>query len=89
MSTLSQAQAAIAQVRLAITYQPPGQLKPDPKNPRQHSTAQIKKLARSMQAFGFIMPILVDPSSRVNRWPCPAARRKVLRRGPHDQCRTP
>ncbi len=65
MSTLTQAQAAIAELALAVTYRPADQLKPDPKNARQHGKAQIKKLARGIGEFGFVMPILVDRSGGV------------------------
>jgi hypothetical protein len=47
MSTLSQTQAANAELALAVTYRPVAQLKPGPKNARLHGKAQIKKLARS------------------------------------------
>src|SRR5690349_7925835 len=60
MSTLTQAQAATAELALQVTYRPVSQLKPDPKNARQHGKAQIKKLSRSIGQFGVIMPILVD-----------------------------
>src|ERR1700712_1584259 len=65
MSTLTQAQAAIAELALAVTYRPLSQLTPDPKNARQHGKAQIKKLARGIGEFGFVMPILVDRSGGV------------------------
>ena len=45
MSTLTQAQAEIAELALAVTYRPVAELKPDPKNARQHSKPQIKKLS--------------------------------------------
>jgi hypothetical protein len=45
MSTLSQAQAEIAELALAVSYRPVSELKPDPKNARQHGKPQIKKLA--------------------------------------------
>ncbi|MEO8806598.1 MAG: ParB N-terminal domain-containing protein [Burkholderiaceae bacterium] len=32
----------------------------DPENARKHSTAQIKKLAKSIEEFGFNAPILID-----------------------------
>jgi DNA modification methylase len=46
--------------RLAVTYRPIAALKPDPRNPRSHGKRQIKQLARSIGAFGFNVPILVD-----------------------------
>ena len=60
MTTLSHTRAEIAGLALAVTYRSVSELTPDPKNARQHDKAQIKKLARSIGAFGFVMPILVD-----------------------------
>ncbi|MEO7862006.1 MAG: DNA methyltransferase [Nitrospirales bacterium] len=37
----------------------------DPKNPRLHSRQQIRQLARSMQTFGFCVPVLIDRHRRV------------------------
>ena len=60
MSTLTNAHAEIAEVALSVSYSPTSALTPDPNNARQHGKAQIKKLARSIREFGFVMPILVD-----------------------------
>src|ERR1051325_9588041 len=35
-------------------------LKPDPRNPRLHSERQLKQIARSIEAFGFNVPVLAD-----------------------------
>jgi DNA modification methylase len=51
--------------RLAVVYRPIAELKLDPKNPRRHSPRQIKQIARSIKAFGFITPLLINASSRV------------------------
>lgn len=37
----------------------------DPRNPRAHSKRQIKQIAKSIQAFGFNVPILVDAGLNV------------------------
>ncbi len=50
---------------LAIEYKPVGTLKPDPKNPRIHSDKQIQQIARSIQTFGFNVPVLVDAGLHV------------------------
>src|SRR6516162_4467334 len=50
---------------LTITYQPVDRLKPDPANPRRHSRSQIRQIARSIEAFGFNVPILVDADLNV------------------------
>jgi hypothetical protein len=41
------------------------ELTPDPRNPRKHSRAQIRAIARSMEAFGFNAPILVDKNRQI------------------------
>ena len=38
---------------------------PDPTNPRRHTREQIRAIARSIEAFGFNAPILVDSANRV------------------------
>jgi DNA modification methylase len=45
---------------LTIQYASLASLKPDPTNPRLHSTKQVEQIARSIQTFGFNVPILVD-----------------------------
>lgn len=37
----------------------------NPRNPRVHSPRQIKQIARSIKAFGFNMPVLVDSNLNV------------------------
>jgi DNA modification methylase len=51
--------------RIAVTYRPLSDLKPDPRNPRRHSQRQIRQIAKSIQAFGFNVPILVDAELKV------------------------
>ena len=36
----------------------------DPSNPRRHSRQQIRAIARSIKAFGWLIPILVDAANR-------------------------
>ena len=43
-----------------IAHLPIEAIAPDPLNPRTHSREQIQAIARSIQAFGFNAPILVD-----------------------------
>ena len=50
---------------LSIQYHPIKELKPDPKNPRSHSAKQVRQIARSIEVFGFNVPVLVDGSLRV------------------------
>ena len=40
-------------------------IKPDSRNPRTHSPKQIKQIARSIQSFGFNVPILIDKDSKI------------------------
>jgi ParB-like chromosome segregation protein Spo0J len=49
-----------APARLAIIYRPIAELKPEPKNPRTHSRKQVEQIAKSISAFGFNVPVLVD-----------------------------
>jgi ParB-like nuclease domain/DNA methylase len=44
---------------------PLDQLKPDPLNPRKHSREQIRAIARSINAFGFNAPILIDANKQI------------------------
>ena len=40
-------------------------LVPDPDNPRKHDRAQIRAIARSIEAFGFNAPILIDQNRKI------------------------
>jgi DNA modification methylase len=51
--------------RLAIEYAAVASLKLDPKNPRLHTRRQIHQIARSIRAFGFNVPVLVDAELNV------------------------
>jgi DNA modification methylase len=51
--------------QLLITYVSLSTLMPDPKNPRVHTPRQVRQISRSLQTFGFIVPILVDASYRI------------------------
>jgi hypothetical protein len=50
---------------LLIERLPLGALKLDPRNPRHHSDRQIRQIARSIKAFGFNVPILIDQTGKV------------------------
>lgn len=53
--------SAFAQGRaLNIINRPLADLKPDPRNPRLHDKRQVKQIARSIKAFGFNVPLLID-----------------------------
>jgi DNA modification methylase len=51
--------------RLRLDYLPIGSLKHDPRNPRQHSRQQIKQIGRSIQSFGFNVPVLIDRGNNI------------------------
>lgn len=40
-------------------------LRPDPKNARRHSEAQIAAVAQSIERFGMVTPIVVQPSGQI------------------------
>src|SRR4051812_6545870 len=41
------------------------ELKPDSRNPRRHSKRQVQQIARSIEAFGFNVPLTIDEHFRV------------------------
>ena len=47
-------------LRIAVSYRDPRSLRPYMGNPRTHSKAQIRKIARNIEQFGFLVPLLVD-----------------------------
>src|SRR5580704_15055796 len=51
--------------QIAVIYRPLSALKLNPENPRQHDRKQVRQIARSIQAFGFNVPILVDLDLKV------------------------
>ena len=52
-------------VGIQVVYRSIAELKLDSSNPRIHSARQIGQLARSIEAFGFNVPVLVDSSNKV------------------------
>jgi DNA modification methylase len=51
--------------RLTIEYKSPHELEPDSRNPRFHSTKQIEQIARSIEVFGFNVPVLINAKGRL------------------------
>ncbi len=51
--------------KLRIEWLPTDQLSFDSRNPRKHSDRQVKQIARSIQSFGFNVPVLVNSANRV------------------------
>ncbi len=51
--------------QLRVELRPLADLRLDPRNPRTHSPRQIKQIARSIEAFGFNVPVLIDAQGQV------------------------
>jgi DNA modification methylase len=51
--------------KLALDHVSVESLKLDPRNPLHHSPAQIVQIARSIESFGFNVPVLVDSDNKV------------------------
>ena len=64
---LSKQKSALSAMQLPIHS-----LKPDPRNPRLHSTRQVNQIAQSIKTFGFNVPILIDANNLIlsghGRW---------------------
>ena len=50
-------------LRLRIEYVPTAALVPAHKNPRVHNARQIKALAKSIDTFGFVSPVIADEAN--------------------------
>jgi DNA modification methylase len=57
--------AASPSRNLAVEYLPLDSLTLDPENARLHKPAQIKQIAKSIEAFAFNAPILIDRNNKV------------------------
>ncbi len=51
--------------RIAVRWLPVGTLKPEKRNARIHSAKQIARIADSIKAFGFNVPVLLDKKGGV------------------------
>jgi ParB-like chromosome segregation protein Spo0J len=56
--------ASNSSANLVITYLALTALVVDRRNPRRYTPSQIKQIARSVEAFGFAVPILVEGHGR-------------------------
>jgi DNA modification methylase len=58
--------------RLVVTYQSIAAFKLNPKNPRRHTRRQIRQIARSIETFGFNVPLLTRANGELvaghGRW---------------------
>lgn len=50
---------------LRVEWLPISELKPDPRNPRQHSARQIHQIADSIKTFGCLVPVLIDRDNKI------------------------
>src|SRR4051794_40901897 len=55
--------AALSQRQVELV--PLADLVPDPRNPRNHDRAQGRAIAKSIEAFGFNAPILIDRNRKI------------------------
>jgi len=51
--------------QLQIRYVSPDELRPHPRNARNHSERQIEKIAASIRSFGFNSPVIVDDDGQI------------------------
>ncbi len=65
---------------LEITWVAPETLKPNPHNARTHSKKQVRQIAGSISAFGFVVPIVADETRTIllGHGRCEAARTEGL-----------
>jgi ParB-like chromosome segregation protein Spo0J len=50
---------------LKVVYRRLDELKCNPTNPRRHSNKQIRQIADSLEAFGFVVPVMIDRDDNV------------------------
>jgi DNA modification methylase len=55
----------IAGTRIAVVYRALDTLRLDPRNPRAHKPRQVRQIARSIETFGFNVPILINNELQV------------------------
>ena len=65
--------------RIAVSWLPVEALEPDPRNARLHPEGQVRRIADSIAAFGFNVPVLIDGREPRRRRPWAAARRAAPR----------
>jgi ParB-like chromosome segregation protein Spo0J len=50
---------------LTVAHLPIETIKPDPRNARTHSRKQVRQIAKSIESFGFNVPLLIDADDNV------------------------
>src|SRR5438270_1548675 len=56
---------AKSRIKLAIVYRRRDELKADPANPRRNSKKQIQRIGHSLQAFDFMVPVLIERDGNI------------------------
>lgn len=51
--------------RIQIVYRRVSSLHPDPRNPRVHTNRQVQQIGRSIEAFGFNLPLLLNDHNQI------------------------
>jgi len=62
---LSAATGRASATPIHVAYRRVDDLAPNAGNPRQHTEKQIRQIAKSIDAFGFLVPVLVDERGQV------------------------
>ena len=50
---------------LSVKYVPISSLRSNPHNARVHTPRQVRQIGRSLEAFGFIVPVLTDANNNI------------------------
>jgi ParB-like chromosome segregation protein Spo0J len=50
---------------LSVEYVPISSLRPNPRNARIHTARQVRQIGRSLEAFGFNVPVLIDATNNI------------------------
>lgn len=55
----------VGQGAIQVVSRPLEEIQPDPRNPRLHAPKQVRQIVRSIETFGFNVPILIDKEGRI------------------------
>ena len=50
---------------LSVEYVPISSLRPNPRNARIHTARQVRQIGRSLETFGFNVPVLIDATNNI------------------------
>ena len=50
---------------LSVDYVPISSLRSNPRNARVHTPRQVRQIGRSLEAFGFNVPVLIDATNNI------------------------